>query len=726
MGKKKENSLSRKDANTFVRSVLEVFQNNPTSGFNYKQVAGRLGISDRGSKELIKLIIEQLCTGEDLIRTDRGKYMINQENARFRKEHKSLITGVVDMKQTGKAYLIPEDKTEDVFIAAGNTHHALNGDVVKVRLFPTRKGHKREGEVAEILKRKKSQFVGTIELSKKFAFLLPDNPSMPVHIFIPLSELNGAKHGQKVVAVITEWPPQAENPFGKVTQVLGRPGEDKVEMQSILAESEFPLSFSAKAEKEAAIIPYEIPEAEARNRKDFREILTITIDPEDAKDFDDAVSLKKLSNGNWEVGVHIADVSYYVKPGSAIDEEAYDRGTSIYMVGRTVPMLPERLSNEVCSLQPHKDRLCFSAVFELDRTGKIFSEWFGKSIIHSDRRFSYEEVQAIIESGTGEYSQEIAVLNEIATNLREERMRKGSINFETEEVRFKLDEKGRPLSIYIREMKEANKLIEDFMLLANRKVAEWVNRHKESGAVRTFVYRVHDTPTPEKLETFTQFIGRLGYKINMTSQKNLAQSFNKLFQEIKGTGAENVIETVAIRTMAKAFYSTDNFGHYGLSFPYYTHFTSPIRRYPDLMAHRLFFDYLNGAKSASKEGYEVMCVHSSDMERRATDAERMSVKYKQAEYMLDKIGQEFDGLISGVSKWGLFVEIIGTKCEGMVRLRDMEDDYYYLDEENFQVIGQRYGNRMKLGDKVRIRVKKIDLARKQMDYDLIRPISVSR
>ncbi len=726
MGKKKGNGFSKNEANTFVRSVLEVFQHNPASGFNYKQVAGRLGITDKGSKELIRLIIEQLCSGGELTRTERGKYRINVESSRFQKEHKSQITGIVDMKQTGKAYIIPEDKTEDVFIAQGNTHHALHGDVVKVHLFPTRKGHKREGEVVEILKRKKTQFVGTIELSKKFAFLLPDNPTMPVHIFIPLEQLNGAKHGQKVVAMITEWPPQAENPFGKVINILGRPGDDKVEMQSILAESEFPLSFSPRAEKEAAVIPPEISAEEIRKRRDFRPDFTITIDPEDAKDFDDAISLKIMTNGHWEVGVHIADVSHYVKPGSAIDAEAYDRGTSIYMVGQTIPMLPERLSNELCSLQPHKDRLCFSALFEMDRTGKIHSEWFGKSIIHSKRRFAYEEVQTIIESGKGEYSDEIGLLNELALKLREERMRKGSINFETEEVRFRLDEMGRPLSIYIREMKEANKLIEDFMLLANRKVAEWVNRHRENGEARTFVYRVHDTPTPEKLETFTQFIGRLGYKINMTSQKNLAQSFNKLFREIKGTGAENVIETVAIRTMAKAFYSTNNIGHYGLSFPFYTHFTSPIRRYPDLMAHRLFFDYLHNGKSAPKEEYESKCVHSSDMERRATDAERMSVKYKQAEYMLDKIGQEFDGLISGVSKWGIFVEIIGTKCEGMVRLRDLDDDFYYLDEENFQVIGQRYGDRLKLGDKVRIRVKRIDLARKQMDYDLIRPTSSSR
>lgn len=720
MKKKKKSFGSGKESNTFVKSVLEIFRNNPASSFNYKQIAHRLGISDKATMELIRLMIEQLCSGSELIRVDRGKYRINKENPRYVQETKTQITGVVDMKQTGKAYVIPEDKSEDVFITSNNTHHALNGDIVRVDLFPKRKDHKREGVIIEILKRKKTQFVGTIELSKNFAFLLPDSSSMPVHIFIPLSQLNGAKHGQKVVAIITEWPKQAENPFGKVIQVLGKPGDDKVEMQSILAETEFPLSFSPKAEKEAARISEKIPDQEIIGRKDFRSTFTITIDPEDAKDFDDAISLKNLPGGNWEVGVHIADVSYYVQPDSAIDREAYERGTSVYMVGRTIPMLPERLSNELCSLQPNQDKLCFSAVFEMDSSGKIYSEWFGKTIIHSDRRFSYEEVQQIIESEKGEYAAEIKIFNQLATKLREERMRKGSINFETQEVRFRLDEAGKPLGIYIREMKDANKLIEDLMLLANRKVAEWIDKKREKGNPRTFVYRVHDTPTPEKLEIFTQFIGRLGYKLSVGSKKNLASSFNKLFQEIKGTGAENVIETVAIRTMAKAYYSTDNIGHYGLAFPFYTHFTSPIRRYPDLLVHRLLFGYLKGGGSVAKEEYEPKCEHSSEMERRATDAERLSVKYKQAEFMLDKIGQEFDGLISGVSKWGIFAEIVGNKCEGMIRLRDLDDDYYYLDEENFQVIGQRSGERLKLGDKVRIRVKRIDLGRKQMDFDLVR------
>lgn len=720
MKKKKKSFGSAKETNTFVKSVLEIFRNNPAVSFNYKQIAHRLGISDKATMELIRLMIEQLCSGKELIRVDRGKYQINKENPKYIQEIKTQVTGVVDMKQTGKAYVIPEDKSEDVFITPNNTHHALNGDIVRVDLFPKRKDHKREGVIIEILKRKKTQFVGTIELSKNFAFLLPDSSSMPVHIFIPLSQLNGARHGQKVVAIITEWPKQAENPFGKVIQVLGKPGDDKVEMQSILAETEFPLSFSAKAEKEATKISEKIPDQEIIRRRDFRSIFTITIDPEDAKDFDDAISLKKLPGGHWEVGVHIADVSYYVQPDSAIDQEAYERGTSVYMVGRTIPMLPERLSNELCSLQPDQDKLCFSAVFEMDDSGKIFSEWFGKTIIHSDRRFSYEEVQQIIESEEGEYAEEIKIFNQLATKLREERMRKGSINFETQEVRFRLDEAGKPLGIYLREMKDANKLIEDLMLLANRKVAEWIDKKKEKGNPRTFVYRVHDTPTPEKLEIFTQFIGRLGYKLSVGSKKNLASSFNKLFQEIKGTGAENVIETVAIRTMAKAYYSTGNIGHYGLAFPFYTHFTSPIRRYPDLLVHRLLFGYLKGGGSVAKEEYEPKCEHSSEMERRATDAERLSVKYKQAEFMLDKIGQEFDALISGVSKWGIFAEIVGNKCEGMIRLRDLDDDYYYLDEENFQVIGQRSGERLKLGDKVRIRVKRIDLGRKQMDFDLVR------
>ncbi len=718
MGKKPFKGIPA-DRNNIVKSVIGVFQQNPFSSFNYKQVSARLGLEDRASKDAVRLVVERLFMAKDLVESKRGKYQINKESERFKKETSREIIGRVDMKQTGKAYIIPEDGSEDVFIAAENTHHALHGDTVRVSIFPMRKGHKRDGQVTEVIKRHKLQFVGTIETSKNFAFLIPDNPSVPVEILIQKPDLNGARNGQKVVAVITEWPEHSQNPFGKVIQVLGAPGDNHVEMQAILAEYDFPLSFSEKAEAEAGKIPEEIPQAEISKRRDFRKVFTITIDPEDAKDFDDAVSLKKLTNGHWEVGVHIADVSYYVQKGSGIDKEAFERGTSVYMVHKTIPMLPERLSNQLCSLQPDKDRLSFSAVFEFDDQGKLYNEWFGKTIIHSCRRFAYEEVQGIIETGKGEYAEEIAVLNGIALKLREERFKKGSFNFETQEVRFRLDEKGRPLSIYIREMKEANKLIEDFMLLANRKVAEWVGKQKPNVQPKTFVYRVHDKPNPEKLEVFTQLVERLGFSLRLSTKKSMAHSFNQLFHDIKGTGAENMVESVAIRTMAKAVYTTKNIGHYGLAFPYYTHFTSPIRRYPDLMVHRLFQDYLDNKPSVPAAEYEMQCEHASELEKRAADAERASVKYKQAEYMLDKIGQEFDALISGVSKWGIFAEIIGTKCEGMIKLRDLDDDYYYLDEENFRVIGQRSGNVYKLGDKVRIRVKKIDLSRKQMDYIIL-------
>jgi len=716
---KKKNSLSGSEKNTFVQTVLDIFRKNPVGAFNYKQVASKLGVIDRASKDLVRQVMDQLYMNKELVQAKRGKYRINTQDSVLRETVKTSITGKVDMKQTGKAYVIPEDKTEDVFISATNTNHALHGDVVKVFLFPVRKGHKREGEIIEILRRNKRQFVGIIESSKNFSFLTPDSSTMPVDLFIPASKLMGAKKGQKVVAIITEWPAQSANPFGEVIRVLGKPGEDLVEMQSILAEIDFPLSFSPVAEKEAAIFPAKIPESEEQKRRDFRETFTITIDPEDAKDFDDAISLALMKNGHWEVGVHIADVSYYVKPGSAIDQEAKERGTSVYMVGRTIPMLPERLSNELCSLKQGEDRLCFSAVFEMDEMAKIYSEWYGKTMIHSNRRFSYEEVQKIIETGEGEFAKEISVFNKIAVKLRDLRFQKGSFNFETQEVRFRLDEKGRPLDIFIREMKDSNKLVEEFMLLANRKVAEHVGKKKENQTAKTFVYRVHDTPNPEKLETFTQFLERIGFKLKISSKKSLADSFNKLFQDIKGTGAENMIETIAIRTMSKAYYTTNNIGHYGLAFSYYTHFTSPIRRYPDLMVHRLLFDDMHHLPGAQKELIEPVCEHASEMERKAVDAERMSVKYKQAEYMLDKIGKEFDAVISGVSKWGIFAEITGTKCEGMIRLRDLDDDYYFLDEENYQIIGQRRGHRFKLGDKIRIRVKRIDLARKQIDYDWV-------
>jgi ribonuclease R len=711
--------LRPKGKNVFADSVLNIFVNNPFKAFNYKQVSGQLGVSDKASRDLVNTILVELIENGTIVETRPGKYKLSEEYVSEAPQLKKYITGTVDMKNTGKAYVIREEGGEDIFIAPNNTYHALHGDKVKVFLFPMRKGKKIEGQIIEIIKRGKEQYVGIVEVSKNFAFLVVDNRNMPVDIFIPKDGLKGALNGQKAVARITEWPERSKNPFGTIIEVLGEPGNNDVEMKSILAEYDFPLSFPAGVEREAEKIVAGITPDEVRKRKDFRDVFTITIDPPDAKDYDDALSFRKMNNGNYEVGVHIADVSFYVKQEDSIDQEAYKRGTSIYLVDRVIPMLPEKLSNDLCSLRPNEEKLCYAAVFELDQEAHIRNQWIGRTMIRSNRRFNYEEVQDIIENKRGEYSDEILVLHNLASKLREERLNNGSINFDTQEVKFQLDENGKPLSVYIKEQKESNKLIEDFMLLANRRIAELIGKVTQDIKPKTFVYRIHDTPNLEKLTTFSQFLQKLGYKISITNRKGLAQSFNKLFTQIEGKGEQNMIETIAIRTMAKAIYSTINIGHYGLGFRYYTHFTSPIRRYPDLMVHRLLSWYFDGKPSVNQELYEQKCEHSSDMEKRATEAERESIKYKQAEYLLDKIGKEFDGLISGVSKWGIYVEIIGNKCEGMVRLRDLEDDYYYLDEENYQVIGHRFGHQYKLGDPVRIRIKRIDLSKKEMDFEIV-------
>ncbi len=705
--------------NAFANQVFAFFSENPTSSLNYKQTASQLGITDKREKEQIRHALDELSLQGSLIETNRGKFKLNpQLIAAVTKAN--TISGIVDMKQTGNAYVITSELPEDVFVSPNNTHHALNGDKVKVHLFPKRKDRKTEGIIVEIVERAKKQFVGIIHISKRFAFLVPDSTSIPVDIYIPLSTLKGAKDGQKVVAQITEWPENAANPIGEIIHVLGEPGDNNVEMNSILASFDFPLKFPKVAEDEARKIRNVVPEAEISNRRDFRNIWTCTIDPVDAKDFDDALSLQKLPDGNWEVGVHIADVSHYVRPGSAIDTEAYERGTSIYLVDRTIPMLPEQLSNLVCSLRPGEEKLCFSAVFKLNEKGDVLDEWFGRTVINSNRRYAYEEVQGIIEGAEGDFKTELMVLHNLSSKLRAERFKKGAIAFKSQEVKFVLDEKGKPIGVKIKEQKEANWLIEDFMLLANRRVAQKIGDRKGEGEAKTFVYRVHDEPNPDKLTNFSQFLHKLGYKFQTTSRKSVTTSFNQLFENIVGKGEENMIETIAIRTMMRAEYSTSNIGHYGLAFSFYTHFTSPIRRYPDLMVHRLLQWYLDGKPGVNKSEYEEYCVHSSEMERKAMEAERASIKYKQVEYMMDKIGQEFEGLISGVSKWGIYVELTESKCEGMVPLRNMNDDFYYLDDENYRIIGQRSGKVYRLGDNIRIKVKKIDLQKRQMDFDLVR------
>ena len=719
----------------FATQILKIFANAPFTAFNYKQIASKVGAYDKAQRQLVQATILEMAESKILVEEGRGKYKINPKHINDDLLPKNYIVGTIDMKQTGKAYVIPQEEgREDVMIAPNYTNHALHGDTVKVLMFPQRKMHKPEGQVVEILQRAKTRFVGRIQKMDRFAFLVCDNRNMVVDIFVPLNDLAGAEDGEKAMVEMTDWPQQMNNPVGRVVKRLGKPGDNNVEMQSILAEYDFPLDFPAEAEKEAAAIKAPTKK-DIEGRRDFRKTTTFTIDPADAKDFDDAVSFKRLKNGNYEVGVHIADVSYYVKPGSAIDREAYERGTSVYLVDRTIPMLPEKLCNGVCSLRPNEDKLCFSAVFEMNDKAEVLGRWFGKTVINSDRRYNYEEAQEIIENGEKEAEngkrkaesqpdEAVLELHKLATILREERYKEGAINFDTQEVKFQLDENAKPIGVYIKEQKEANWLIEEFMLLANRNVAECIGKTahekgKKPQKAKTFVYRVHDEPNPEKLNTFVEFVTKLGFKMKVGSRKALADSYNRLFDQIAGRGEEYMIDTIAIRTMSKAYYSTEHIGHYGLAFPFYTHFTSPIRRYPDLMVHRLLERYQGGGDSVNAEEYEEYCKHCSVMEKKAADAERTSVKYKQAEYLSDKLGQVFPANISGVSKWGIYAEIEGNKCEGMIPIGSLKGDYYMLDEDNYQVIGRRYGKCYKLGDPVQVRVRAVDMLKKQIDFDLV-------
>jgi ribonuclease R len=729
MYKKKGNVI--KD---LTRKLLKILNNSPSNSFNYKQISSKLEITDAAGRNQIIQKLEELKGQKKVEEAERGKFKIAPTSKYY--------TGILDATTNGNAYFICDELEHDIYIPARNLNRGLDKDTVKIYLYNRKNSSKEEGDVVEIIKRAKTEFVGVLQLSKNFGFVVPDDAKMYADIFVAKNKLKNAEDGVKVLVKLTDWPENSKNPFGEVLEVLGMPGDHETEIHSILLEYGLPYKFPENVEEEADLIPLEISQKEIEKRRDMRGDLTFTIDPKDAKDFDDALSYKVLENGNHEIGIHIADVSHYLQEKTMLDAEAYDRATSVYLVDRVVPMLPEVLSNGVCSLRPNEEKLTFSAVFEINEKAHVINQWFGRTVTYSDKRFAYEEAQEIIETKGNTISKDISItgesytvepeiveavlkLDKLAKILRKKRLQQGAITFDRVEVKFNLDENAEPIGVFFKESKDANKLIEEFMLLANRKVAEFVGSKKGVPSKNTFIYRVHDEPDEDKLMSLQTIVSKFGYKnkIDLKNKQTTSTSLNQLLQDVHGTGEANMIETLAVRSMSKAVYTTENIGHYGLAFDYYSHFTSPIRRYPDVMTHRLLQHYLDGGKSPKAEVYEEKCRHSSDMEYLASKAERDSIKYMQVKYMENHKDQQFEGVISGVTEWGIYVEIIENKCEGMVRIREIKDDYYLYDEKQYALVGQSTKNLYQLGDHVLIKVKHTDLERKHLDFTLLEKIS---
>ncbi|MBD5178805.1 MAG: ribonuclease R [Bacteroides sp.] len=708
----KTTSKPKKGEAKLFEQIAQYIQQQKNNTFNYKQVSAAIGAKTGPKQRIVAMRLYELSLDGEIVEVAPGKYKApNRSN---------IMTGTFVRRSNGKNSVVTDEDGESIFVAERNSMHALNGDKVRVMVSAARRGAEPEAEVVEILEKNDQVFIGVLTVERGYALLNTDSKFLATDIFIPKEKLRGGKTGDKVVARITAWPEHANMPKGEVVDVLGKNGDNNTEIHAILAEFGLPYKYPEAVERAAKRIGPGITPEEIAKREDCREVLTFTIDPKDAKDFDDALSIRKLANGHYEVGVHIADVTHYVHPDTSLDKEAQKRATSIYLVDRVVPMLPEHLSNGVCSLRPNEEKLTFSCIFEMDENGTVFNHRIGKTVICSNRRFAYEEAQEIIETGKGEYAEEILILDKIAKALRAERFKKGAMEFDRAEVKFNLDENGKPVGVYYKVSKDANKLVEELMLLANRTVATAIGKPAGNKKPKAFVYRIHDKPDEQKLNDLASMASAFGYRIKTTgSPREINRSINQMLKEVKGRGEENLLSVLALRSMAKAVYSVDNIGHYGLCFDYYTHFTSPIRRFPDMMVHRLLAKYLDGGRSANQDKLEEQCEHSSKMEQTAINAERSSIKYKQVEFMQERIGEEYAGVISGVTEWGLYVELTENLCEGLIPIRDLGDDYYELDERNFRLIGRRTGRSFRLGDEVVVRVARADLQRRQLDFVLV-------